>query len=695
MNNIKIHIHIAFVILLLCAFCAKALALQPPKMQCLKLVDNNQKIHFRWSNDSNNDCDKFEVYYFYVNYQLCDSLRIPYSSSYNYNFCNYDGAFVNNIPQSDTYLCYIVAVDSSGNRYNSDTLRSINLDVTPLDGDTKALLEWEAPFTSADASWGSEFKLYKKRTYEPEFPIQPFATVSNNTFYYVDTSDVCSDYVQYQVGITNYFSANENCPFMTTTAQVFQTDSTSPKTSPLLDSVTVTPTNEIMLGFHESEPNMRGFVIYYDSAGLWVRLDTVYNALFWIDADANPSGATRKYRIAALDSCYNGSPMNMEPQCNMQLQLSSTDVCSGSAIVSWTPYNNMPEGLDHYDIYYSFDQGQNWTLAGNTTGLTFMLNNLVLNTSYLVFVRAVNTSGTITSSSNRINIKIQAGMSDDFSYVRSVSVIDNRYIRIKVLTSGDTLPFISLTLQRSSDGTDFTDIATLPYIQGSADYVFYDSAVNFMRNTYYYRTYLNDHCGNDVAYSNVSHNILLTGESMTQSNMLQWPQYGEWNGDVANYRVLRKLEAEDGFESISTTSPSTTNSYQDDVSFLAETGSKFTYFVEAEENINEFGFKESSCSNYLVLNQEPTLFVPNAFRPTNTINNVFIPVSSFLSADGYKFFIYTRTGECIFISTNPQVGWDGRIAGDLAPVGVYVYLIQYKLPDNTLMERTGTVTLVR
>ena len=91
----------------------------------------------------------------------------------------------------------------------------------------------------------------------------------------------------------------------------------------------------------------------------------------------------------------------------------------------------------------------------------------------------------------------------------------------------------------------------------------------------------------------------------------------------------------------------------------------------------------------------PTLYIRNAFRPLGSKNPVFKPINSYVSIDGYKFSIFTRTGECIFLTTDPQEGWDGRIDGVMVPMGIYVYYIEYKMPDGTMMERTGTVMLVK
>lgn len=680
-----------FTIAFFMAIVLSAYALEPPKMQCLRLLNNNQRIKISWSNNEE-DCSKYEILYFYINYQLCDSMTV--SSSDNLDFCDYGSKEINNIPIDDIYHCYIMAVDSFGNIAYSDTIKSITLTVTPQESNTLAFLEWESPIPNLDNSWGNFFNLYKKRTYEPNFPSTPFATVPNNQLSYIDTSDVCSDIVLYQVSINNYYSIHENCQFMTTIGSVFLSDSTDPR-APILDSVTITPTNEVLLGFHSTEPNMMAYVIYHITENGNIALDTVRDATFWIDTGINPSSVTRTYRISVLDSCMNGSPMTEDPQKNIKLELQSSDACDKQAIINWNAYQNLHDGVDKYEVLLSDDLGQNWTSLGFTDNTSYMISNLQLNTTYIVYVRVVNTSGTITSSSNRVNFSITVETTNDFTYIRTVSVENNRHLLIKVLTSGDTLAFESLTLQRSEDGTNFVNIKTLPYVQNTANYVFYDSSINFTRNIYYYRAFITDGCGSDIAYSNIAHNLLLKGESLTQSNSLNWQAYASWDGEVGNYRVLRKNEMEDGFSPVAEVTPSSFNGFQDDVSSLAESGSKFVYYIVAEENPNDYGFAETSNSNHITLTQNPTLFIPNAFRPTGTDNNVFNPVNSFVSPDGYCLSIYSRTGDLIFISTNPSQGWNGKIKDKYAPFGVYVYHISYKLPDNTVIERDGTVTVVR
>lgn len=672
---------------LLMAVVTSCWALEPPKMQCLKLMNNNQRMKVSWS--SSPDCIHFQAYYFYINGILCDSL----TNSDEY-FCLYGSKDINSVPAADEYYCHIVAVDSNYNTYFSDTIHSISITVTPIANNTMARLEWESPTNNLDATWGSTFDIYKKRDFEAEFPSTPSASVPNNVRSYIDTSDVCDNYIYYQVGITNYYSTTDHCPFMTTIGSAHLMDSISPRV-PFLDSVTVTPTNEIMLGFHGAEPYMMGYIIYYVSPNGTIPYDTVYGQTFWIDPIMDPSLDSRYYRIAAMDSCGNVSALTDDQQCNMRLLLKSTDACRRSATVQWSTYPNLVNDILRYDILTSADMGQNWEIVGSTTANTYQIDNLVLNRDYLVYVRVVNNGETVTASSNRVNIQISAEEAMDFSYIRSVSVIDNHFIQIKVLTSGDTLPFESITLQRSENGIDFENFKTYSHSSGTKDYVFFDSIADFSRHLYYYRTYLVNECGAEVAYSNISHNILLRGENNAQNNHLTWHAYEYWDGGVDRYYVMRKVESEELFNTIGDEPPALQNNYTDDISSLYESGSKFVYYIEAQEATNRYGFEETSLSNQITLLQPPSLYIPNAFRPLGANNNVFRPVNSFVSLDGYQFSIFTRTGECIFLTTNPQEGWDGRINGIVAPMNVYIYYIEYKMPDGTILEQTGTVTLVK
>lgn len=663
-------------------FCQEA-----PTLQCLQLRNENTRLYVAWSNSA--DCNSFVKYYMYVNNVLTDSL----SPTTGYTMCNYGSKVINNIPTAAQYSCYIKAIDESGNMHTSNTIQTISITVTPSTDSSLAYLSWESPSSSAlSGNWGNTFAIYKKHAYDNDFDINPIATVPNTQYTYTDTADVCYNYNSYQVGIVNNYSddGSTNCIFKTTIGTVMLVDRFMPM-PPFLDSISYTADNRVGMGFHAPEEHMLGYIVYYYNNNLWIPIDTIYNTTYWID----PNGGDRCYRIAVLDSCNNSSPMTTEEQCDMKVFINGTDACHRTVNLSWNTYTNLFNEVMQYEVFLSSDEGQTWQSAGTTTSHSYTLTDLATNTEYLVFVRVTNNGSTITASSNRERFSLTADASADMTYIRSVSVIDNSFLGIQVYTSGDTLPFESITLQRSEDGINFSDLETQSYHNG-ADYSFEDHTADFNNKLYYYKTYVTNNCNMPGGLSNISHNILLTGEATTaQENFLQWNNYEGWSGDIDQYTIFRKLETEPTFSELpGALMPNTINNYYDDVSQLYESGAKFQYYIKAQEPVNEYGFNDVSYSNKIELMQSPNTYIPNAFSPLGPINRTFLPRNSFVSSDHYTFTIYSRWGDKVFSTHDPYTGWDGYFNGHVAPMGVYMYRITYTMPDGETCVKTGSVTLV-
>ncbi len=89
------------------------------------------------------------------------------------------------------------------------------------------------------------------------------------------------------------------------------------------------------------------------------------------------------------------------------------------------------------------------------------------------------------------------------------------------------------------------------------------------------------------------------------------------------------------------------------------------------------------------------LFAPNAFTPTQDINNRFlIKGHGILRA---HLYIYNREGSLVYQTTDLTEGWDGLSNGRLCPQGSYVWKLIYRavdLPDRD-KTLTGTVLLLR
>lgn len=88
-----------------------------------------------------------------------------------------------------------------------------------------------------------------------------------------------------------------------------------------------------------------------------------------------------------------------------------------------------------------------------------------------------------------------------------------------------------------------------------------------------------------------------------------------------------------------------------------------------------------------------SVFVPNVFTPNaDGKNERFMALGNNIASQ--EMWIFSQWGELIYHAADSQ-GWDGRMGGTLQPVGVYVYIFKIKLLDGTIVNRKGTVNLIR
>ena len=87
--------------------------------------------------------------------------------------------------------------------------------------------------------------------------------------------------------------------------------------------------------------------------------------------------------------------------------------------------------------------------------------------------------------------------------------------------------------------------------------------------------------------------------------------------------------------------------------------------------------------------------IPNAFTPNqNNANDVFRVVGIQSDDVAVSIEIYSRWGELLFEGFDNS-GWDGEHEGDLAPEGVYLYIIRIQCPGEESILYKGDVTLIR
>lgn len=88
------------------------------------------------------------------------------------------------------------------------------------------------------------------------------------------------------------------------------------------------------------------------------------------------------------------------------------------------------------------------------------------------------------------------------------------------------------------------------------------------------------------------------------------------------------------------------------------------------------------------------IYIPNSFSPNGDGTNDVLKVFSY-SIREMKFVVFNQWGEKVYESTNMNMAWDGKFKGKDQPSGVYMYVAKFILLDNTVVERKGSVNLVR
>ena len=144
----------------------------------------------------------------------------------------------------------------------------------------------------------------------------------------------------------------------------------------------------------------------------------------------------------------------------------------------------------------------------------------------------------------------------------------------------------------------------------------------------------------------------------------------------------------------STPFPGSTYKWQDgSTSFKYTATETGTYDVEV---INECGSVVDQV--YLEFQDCSNVWYPKSFTPNGDgRNETFFPKSDQEFAE-YGFWIYNRWGSVVFKTNQPNVGWDGKINGQDAAVGNYVWRISYVTSFQKFgvrVEKTGDLTLLR
>ena len=87
--------------------------------------------------------------------------------------------------------------------------------------------------------------------------------------------------------------------------------------------------------------------------------------------------------------------------------------------------------------------------------------------------------------------------------------------------------------------------------------------------------------------------------------------------------------------------------------------------------------------------------VPSAFTPNGDGSNDYLyPLNAWKATD-LVFRVYNRNGQMVYETKDWTKKWDGRINGNAAPAGVYVWTLEYFDVEHRWQSQKGTTILIR
>jgi gliding motility-associated-like protein len=651
-------------------------------IRCL-VVNSNGGVSISWDQQGINAAE-FLSYYIYHStsatgpFTAVDSVFI-----FNNTNRNHPSALANNNPA----FYYIAFKSNIGNPdINTEVTQAIGLNVfNPSNG--FANLTWNAlsnPLPPTNSVW---YKIYR------EYPAGFFtlldsvnASTSTQPMTYSDQISICSDTIKYRIEVGDA----SGCKSVSNISGELFRD-LQPPAQPVLDSVSLDVNGNVIIGWNVSpSPDTKEYVVLQGTA----TVDTTrgINSTILYSTVSATSGSL-SFSAYAVDSCNNPSAPSVSHSTIFLRAI--FQLCEKSVHLSWNAYSYWPDAAE-YEILVSVNGGGE-TVAGITTELFYDDADLISGAFYCYRIRARETGGsTRSSTSNKVCVVPIFPPPPLFSYIRSVSVVGPSTVEVKAYVDA-AAAVTSYHLARSNSAAGPYSVVASQPASGLSNIRFFDISANTDAFSYYYRVYSIDSCGIKVLESQTSRSILLNGTAEAEyTNYLSWIDYEEWLGTVSHYNLYIRINGVLTNTPLFTFYPGDPLFYTDTVIDDVFSDGKFCYVIEAiEAGGNPYFFLDSARSNEVCLNQDPAIFIPNAFHPGGSLNDIFYPSNGFVDTKSYSLHIFNRWGEVVFQTNNPRVGWDGSSNGKRAPEAVYIYRLIATTSDGTPIEKVGSVTLIR
>jgi gliding motility-associated-like protein len=391
------------------------------------------------------------------------------------------------------------------------------------------------------------------------------------------------------------------------------------------------------------------------------------------------------YKLQVVNFCGTAYDLAAaEPHCTINLE---TQAGMEEVSLSWSPYVGWPS-VESYRIYRT--EGPAPTLAGRRQVATVPGSQLAWRDTsmrcydtYSYWVEAVGRQGlSLSDSAYAVPGRY---LPQNPSHVVRATVEDNRYVLLEWETQ--PIPDARDLLIERNEGSGFRTWFQQPYL--SPRVKFQDTRTRVAEASYQYRIFVVDSCGDYSPLGQPGNSIWLRARQGAGIVYLEWTPYEGWENGVLRYRVEAYNEALGLYELMGTVGPGETQ-FRDERSDPDQP--QLCYRVWAEE---AGGRGAVSLSNEACVTLAPVVFIPSGFTPNGDgFNDRFEFKGIFVA--GFELLIYNRWGQEVFRSGDPGRFWEGLTPeGATAPEGVYAYRLTAYGHGGQVLQRSGTITLLR
>lgn len=592
---------------------------------------------------------------------LGDGLVITGENGYSQTATVATVSFLDNINDGNTSrLLYQMSRTVGATTTPSNSYYSIKLSAN-LTPNNIVNLNWNNPTSHWPAPNVYSYEVYK------EYPAGTWTKIATTSSPFYDDAlvlpNTCTANFKYQVKIVA-----PSCTWESSIVNVNWLDLQGPSVINIINTNVNFNSGNAELNWQPSTaPDAFGYVIYKNINGSWNTIDTIKNSSTTYYEYLNSQADTKieDFRVAVLDKCYNTSPMSM-PHNTILLSFVGAN-CNASFNLSWNNYAAFSS--PSYLIMGYNSQTSTWESITQITSLLYTVNSVIYSKLY---IKAIENG--VESNSNIVDISALIPMSLKWLDIDQVSIEKENLVINFTKDSYCEMNPVSMALQYSVqklNGNNFESIynATQNISIGQTQTI-----LNF--NDGQYRIAILDNCGNNLFVSDTVRPLIIKVEDQGLGHQISWDKFSIYNYNKNNfalqkYYIYKTINSIDILiDSVSSTETNYINTK------LNSQETDICYFIvaKAEGVCNSVVNVKLNRSSQACINQEPVVYVPNAFSPnSDALNEGYKPVTAANNLDNYSFQVFNRWGELIFTTNKQTEAFDGNNFDE----GVYYSVLSY------------------